>query len=113
MSASRVAAFLWVAQRVTAVFLAVFVLAHIVTIVYAVRGGLSAAEILARTHASLAWPLFYAAFVLAASIHGAIGLRTVAAEWLRWRGWTADLAMAFIALALLVLGLRAVVAVAA
>jgi fumarate reductase subunit C len=113
MSASRVAAFLWVAQRVTAAFLAVFVLAHLVTLVYAVRGGLTAAEILARTHASLAWPLFYALFVVAASIHGAIGLRTVAAEWLRWRGWTADLAMAVIGVALLALGMRAVVAVAA
>lgn len=113
MSASRVAAFLWVAQRVTAAFLAVFVLAHLVTIIYAVHGGLTASEILARTHASLAWPLFYALFVLAASIHGAIGLRTVAAEWLRWHGWTADFAMALVAVALLALGLRAVVAVVA
>jgi fumarate reductase subunit C len=113
VSASRVPAFLWVAQRVTAAFLALFVLVHIATILYAVRGGLSASEILARTHANLAWPLFYALFVFAASIHGAIGLRTVAHEWLRWRGWTADLAMALIGLALLVLGMRAVVAIAA
>ena len=109
----RAEAFLWVAQRVTAVFLAVFVLVHLATIVYAVRGGLTAAEILARTHASLAIPFFYALFVLAASIHGAIGLRTIAAEWLRWRGASADFAVSAVGIALLALGLRAVVAVAA
>ena len=56
---------------------------HLVTIIYAVRNGLSAAEILARTRGSLAWGTFYAVFVFAAAIHGAIGLRTIAAEWLR------------------------------
>jgi len=110
---ARADAFLWVAQRVTAAFLAFFVLVHLVTIVYAVRGGLSAAEILARTHSSLAWPMFYTLFVFAASIHGAIGLRTIAAEWLGWRGWSANAAVAAIALGLVGLGLRAVLAVAA
>ena len=70
---------LWVVQRATAVVLAACVLAHLVTIVYAVRGGLSAAEILGRTRGSWAWGTFYAAFVIAASVHGAIGLRAVAA----------------------------------
>ena len=113
MNPARVEAFLWAAQRVTAVFLAFFVLVHLATIVYAVRGGLSAAQILARTHASLAWPFFYALFVLAASVHGAIGLRAIAGEWLAWRGRSADFAVALIGLALLWLGLRAVVAVSA
>lgn len=113
MSHPRAEAFLWVAQRVTAAFLAVFVLAHLATIVYAVRGGLTAAEILARTHSSLAIPLFYALFVFTAAIHGAIGLRTIAAEWLRWRGASADVAVSIAGIALLALGLRAVVAVAA
>ena len=113
MSHPRAEAFLWVAQRVTAAFLAVFVLVHLVTIIYAVRGGLSAAEILARTHSSLAIPLFYALFVFAAAIHGAIGLRTIAGEWLRWRGASADVAVSIAGVALLALGLRAVVAVAA
>jgi fumarate reductase subunit C len=111
--AARAEAFLWAAQRVTAAFLAFFVLVHLVTIVYAVRGGLTATEILARTHSSLVWPLFYALFVLAASIHGAIGLRVVAAEWLGWRGWSANTAIAAIGLGLVALGLRAVLAVAA
>ena len=46
---------LWAAQRVSAVVLALCVLVHLATLVYAVRGGLSAAEILGRTRGSLAW----------------------------------------------------------
>jgi len=87
------------------------VLAHLATIVYAVRGGLGAAEILGRTRGSYAWGAFYSLFVLAAGIHGAIGLRSVAAEWLSFRGRWADAAMAAIALAIVGLGLRAVAAV--
>jgi succinate dehydrogenase subunit C len=113
MSTPRTELALWAAQRATAVFLAGFVLVHLATMIYAVRGGLTAAAILARTHASLAWPAFYALFVVAAAIHGAIGLRTVAAEWLGWRGRGADVCAAAIGLALAALGLRAVVAVAA
>ena len=86
---------------------------HLGTIVYAVRAGLTAAAILARTHSSAAWPAFYGLFAIAAAVHGAIGLRTVAAEWLGWRGRGADAAIAAIGIALAVLGLRAVVAVTA
>lgn len=113
MRDARAELFLWAAQRVTAAFLAVFVLVHLATIVYAVRGGLTAAEILARTHSSLAIPIFYAVFVLAASIHGAIGLRNIAAEWLGWRGASANAAVSLAGLVLLALGLRAVLAVSA
>lgn len=102
---------LWVAQRATAVVLALCVIVHLATIVYAVRGGLGAAEILGRTRGNVAWAAFYAVFVIAAAIHGAIGLRTVAAEWLRFRGEAADWAMTVIALALTLTGLRAVFAV--
>jgi fumarate reductase subunit C len=111
VNARRAEAWLWVAQRGTAALLAFFVLVHLVTIVYAVRAGLTAGAILARVHASLAWPVFYGLFVLAAAVHGAIGLRTVAAEWLGWRGRGADTAAALIALALLATGWRAVLAV--
>jgi len=102
---------LWVAQRATAVVLALFVVVHLATIIYAVRGGLSAGEILARTRGSLMWGAFYSAFVIAAAIHGAIGLRTIAAEWLGLRGDAAEVAMTVIGLALTILGLRGVVAV--
>ena len=101
---------LWVAQRVTAAILAVCVFVHLVTIIYAVQGGLTAAEILGRTRGSPAIAGFYALFVVAAAIHGGIGLRTIAAEWLRL-GRASTWVAAGIALALLVLGLRAVAAV--
>jgi len=102
---------LWVAQRATAVVLALCVLVHLATIIYAVRGGLSAAEILARTRGSTAWATFYVIFVLAVAVHGAIGLRAVAAEWLGFRGEAAEFAMTLVGLALAIMGLRAVVAV--
>jgi fumarate reductase subunit C len=102
---------LWVAQRATAVILAICVLVHLATIIYAVRSGLSAQAILARTQGSLGWGAFYGVFVVAAAVHGAIGLRTVASEWLAFRGPAADAAVLLAALALLVLGLRAVGAV--
>jgi fumarate reductase subunit C len=102
---------LWVAQRATAVILAFCVLIHLVTIIYAVRHGLSAAEILGRTRGNVAWATFYVIFVAAVSVHGAIGLRTVAAEWLRFRGKAAEAATIGVAIALLIMGLRAVVAV--
>jgi fumarate reductase subunit C len=102
---------LWVAQRATAAVLAVCVLVHLVTIVYAVRHGLSAAEILGRTRGSFGWGVFYGVFVVAAAIHGAIGLRTVASEWLGARGDVLEVGMTLAGLALTVLGLRAVYAV--
>ena len=104
---------LWAAQRLTAGILAFCVLVHLVTIIYAVRGGLSAADILARTRGNYLWAAFYATFVVAVAIHGAIGLRAIASEWLAFRGRAADGVMALIALALAVLGLRAIVAVVA
>jgi len=113
VSTQRTEVVLWAAQRFTAALLAGFVAVHFGTIVYAVRAGLTAAAILARTHSSAAWPAFYGLFVIAAAIHGAIGLRTIAAEWLGWRGRGADLAACAIGIALVLLGLRAVAAVSA
>jgi fumarate reductase subunit C len=71
---------------VSAAILGVCVAVHLITIVYAVRGGLSAAEIFARTRGNHAWLAFYAIFVLAAAVHAPIGLRAIAIEWLGWRG---------------------------
>jgi len=108
---ARLEAKLWLWQRATAAILALCVSVHLVTIIYAVRGGLTAAEILGRTRGSLAWGLFYAVFVVAASLHGAIGTRTIAIEWLGLRGAAAQVVAAAIAFALCALGLRAVLAV--
>jgi len=44
-------------------------------------------------------------------VHAPIGLRNVLREWTRWRGRTLDLALILFALVLLLLGLRAVIAV--
>ncbi len=107
----RLEARLWLVQRVTAAILAVCVVVHLLTIIYAVRVGLSAAEILGRTRGSAAWGSFYGVFVLAAAVHGAIGLRTVAAEWLGFRSAAAGWTMTLIALVLALTGLTAVVAV--
>lgn len=110
MSARREVVF-WVAQRAASVVLAFCVLVHLVTIVYAVRNGLTAGEILARTRGSLGWGAFYTTFVLASAVHGALGLRTVAGEWLRLRGPGAELLTTVAGVALTILGLRAVAAV--
>jgi fumarate reductase subunit C len=102
---------LFVAQRTTAFILAVAVAAHLATILFAVRGGLTAAQILARTHGNVAFALFYAIFVLAVAVHAPIGLRNIVREWTAWRGRSLDFALILFSALLLVLGLRAVVAV--
>jgi fumarate reductase subunit C len=102
---------LWIAQRATAAVLALCVVAHLATMVFAVRGGLTASEILARTRGNAAWAAFYGVFVLAVAIHAPIGLRTVAGEWLQWRGRAADVCCVALGVLLLALGWRAVAAV--
>ncbi|MBC7181385.1 MAG: succinate dehydrogenase, partial [Roseovarius sp.] len=77
---------LYMAQRLSALVMAPLVLGHIAVMIYAIQGGLSTAEILGRTQGSLLWFLFYGTFVIAVSIHAAIGLRVIAHEWLRLRG---------------------------
>lgn len=104
---------LWAAQRASAVVLAICVLVHIATIVYAMRNGLTAAEILGRTRGSAAWAGFYGLFVAAVAIHAPIGLRNVLAETLRWRGRGLDIAMLVLGLLLAAWGWRAVYAVVA
>jgi fumarate reductase subunit C len=100
--------FLWAAQRASAAVLALCVAVHLVTIIYATRGGLSAAEIFARTKGNAGWFFFYAFFVLAVAVHAPIGLRPVLTEWLGWRGRSRDAFAVLFALALLGLGMRAV-----
>jgi fumarate reductase subunit C len=111
VSGHRLDFFLYLAQRVSAAILAPLVVVHLGLVVYATRGGLSAAEVLGRTQGSVFWALLYGLFVLAVAIHAPIGLRTIIGEVTRWRGRSLDLAMALIALALLALGFRAVAAV--
>jgi fumarate reductase subunit C len=102
---------LWYWQRVSAMLLAVCVVIHLVMIIYASRGGLTAGEILARTRGSAPFAVFYSVFVIACAVHVPIGLKSIAVEWLRWRERTASIAAVIIALAFLAMGLRAVYAV--
>ncbi|WGH77315.1 succinate dehydrogenase [Jannaschia ovalis] len=73
---------LYMAQRITAMLMAPFVLVHLGVMIYAIQGGLSAAEILGRTQGSVLWFLFYGGFVIAVAIHASIGLRVIAHELL-------------------------------
>ena len=102
---------LYMAQRITAMFMVPFILIHLGIIIYATRGGISAAEILGRTKGSVSWMLFYGLFVVAASIHGTIGLRNILSETFSWRGRSLDLGMIVAAAVLIAIGLRAVGAV--
>jgi fumarate reductase subunit C len=104
-------AVLFLVQRISAMVLGLAVAVHLVTILYAIHGGLPAGEILARTHHNLGFALFYGLFVVAVATHAPIGLRNVIREWTPWRGRTPDAALVLFSAALLVLGLRAVIAV--
>ena len=111
MTSARRQSLLWLAQRASAAVLALCVIVHLTTMIVAVRGGLTAAEILARTRGSLVWAAFYGVFVLGVAIHAPIGLRIIVAEIRGGHSRGIDATMLAIATLLLVLGLRAVVAV--
>lgn len=102
---------LYLAQRITALIMAPLVLIHLGVMVYAVQGGLSASEILGRTQGSLFWGLIYGLFVIAASIHAAIGLRVVLFEWSQLSGARLNALIWLIFILLSSLGLRTVYAV--
>ena len=101
----------WYWQRVSAMVLALCVVIHLATIIYAVHAGLSAEAILGRTRGSLVVTAFYGLFVLACAVHVPIGVANVAREW--WGlGARASLILSrLFALRLVVLGVRAIAAV--
>lgn len=102
---------LYMAQRITALLMAPLVVGHLAVMIYAVQGGLDVAEILGRTQGSFLWFLFYGTFVIAVSIHGAIGIRTVVFEWLGLKGVLLEAFMVLVGFCLFALGARAVWAV--
>jgi len=108
---TRTQVLLWGAQRISAMVLALCVVVHLVTMIYAVRNGLSAAEILGRTRGNLAWAGFYTLFVAAIAVHAPIGLRTILSESLGWRGRSLETAVLTIGILLALWGWRAVYAV--
>jgi fumarate reductase subunit C len=103
----------WYGQRIAGMVLALCVLVHLVTIVYAVRSGLSAEALLGRTRGNLAFAAFYVVFVLACAVHVPIGLANVAEEWLGMPPRAAHAASNALAWLLAALGLAAVYAMVA
>jgi fumarate reductase subunit C len=102
---------LWTAQRASAAVLAICVAVHLAMIIYAVQGGLTAAEILERTRGNAGWLAFYTVFVLAVTIHAPIGLRSIFIEWLGWRGRSRDVVLSLFALLIAWMGMRAALGV--
>jgi fumarate reductase subunit C len=109
----RTQVLLWAAQRASAAVLAICVIVHLVTMIYAVRNGLTAGEILGRTRGSIGWAAFYGVFVAAVAVHAPIGLRNVLSEHLRWRSRGLGIAMCALGLLIAAWGGRAVWAVVA
>ena len=101
----------WYWQRISAMVLTLCVLVHLAVMIYAVRGGLSAAEILGRTHGSWSFGIFYAVFVVACGVHVPVGLANVAREWWGVGALAALWGARLFGLILLFTGLRAVWAV--
>jgi fumarate reductase subunit C len=99
---------MWLAQRISAVVLAVCVVIHLAGIIIAVQGGLSAAEIIGRVGGNGVLAAFYGVFVLACAVHAPIGLRTVLNEMTTIKPVSANVAAGVFALAVLAMGLRAV-----
>jgi len=99
---------LWYWQRVSAMALAFFVLVHLATMIYAVQGGLGAAEILGRTRGSWLFGGFYSVFVVAAAVHSSIGLAAITREWFGWKDGIAHGFGICFAIFIAVTGLRAV-----
>ncbi len=102
---------LFVLQRATGALLAVLLLIHLVTVIYAVQGGLSVAEITERVRGNLFWIVFYSVFGLTAIIHALIGLRKVLTEILPINQRMIDLVVALYVFGGLWLGLQAIAAI--
>jgi fumarate reductase subunit C len=92
---------LYMLQRLTALVMAPLVIGHIAVMIYAVQGGLTVDEILARTQG----------FVVAVSTHGAIGLRVISFEWFGLNGRALQLFSWAVFALLFGLGAKAVYAV--
>ena len=102
---------LYLLQRVTAMIMAPLVILHLGVMIVAIQGGLDSAEILSRTQGSLFWGGVYGLFVLAVSIHAAIGVRVVLFEWLKIRDMLLNSLSWLLFIILFLMGARAVYAV--
>jgi len=110
MSAGVLQAKLWYAQRISAMVLGICVAIHLLIIFYAIRGGLSAQEILGRTQGNVLFAIFYEVFVLACFVHAPIGLANILQETFPKTEIARPLSW-ILALMILILGTTAVVGV--
>jgi len=99
---------LWLVQRLSGMLLGLFVIIHLMTMIIAIQGGVTAGEILERTSGNFLLGAFYSVFAIAAAVHGSIGLRTVAQEVIGWRGRSMNLAAVCFCALLCAMGLFAV-----
>ncbi|MEM7302329.1 MAG: succinate dehydrogenase [Pseudomonadota bacterium] len=99
---------IYMLQRISALIMVPLVIGHIAVMVYAIEGGLTVSEILGRTKGSFAWFAFYGLFVIAVSIHGAIGLRVILHEIIGLKDTVLSALTWLIGLGLLLMGLNAV-----
>ncbi len=100
--------FLWLAQRSSAAVLAICITVHIITMILAMEGGLSTAEIAGRVGGNWGWLVFYCVFVAAVSIHAPIGLRAVLLESTSLSSKRVGLLTMIFGLFVFTLGIRAV-----
>lgn len=108
MTSARVETKLWLWQRLSAAVLGVCVVVHLIAIVMAVQGGLSAAEIIGRMGGNKLWFAFYAVFILAVAVHAPIGVRTILKETTSLGKGATHFIMAALCLVILIMGFRAV-----
>ena len=99
---------LWYAQRISAMVLGICVAVHLVIIFYAIRGGITAQEILGRTQGNVLFALFYEIFVIACFVHAPIGMANILQETFPKSGIAKPVAST-LGIFILVLGSTAVV----
>lgn len=110
MSQGVLQAKLWYAQRISAMILGICVAIHLLIIFYAIRGGLSAQEILGRTQGNVLFAIFYEVFVLACFVHAPIGLANILQETFPKSGLAKPVSWA-LAICILTLGTTAVIGI--
>lgn len=102
---------LFVLQRATGALLAVLLFVHLVTVIYAVQGGLSVTEITERVRGNLFWITFYSVFGLTAIVHALIGLRKILIELLPVNRRVVDIVVTLYLITALWLGTQAIAAI--
>ena len=106
-SALRTETYLWLAQRISALILAICVTVHIATMIIAVQGGLSADEIITRIGGNKMWLSFYLVFVISVAVHAPIGLKSILREMTQIPTKRIDVLSFIFAIMICVLGIRA------